>query len=52
VHSQLAKLDVVSREEFETQQLILEKTRSKIDALEAQLAQLETAVNNSTPKSD
>jgi BMFP domain-containing protein YqiC len=52
LHSQLAKLDVVSREEFETQQLILEKTRRKIDALEAQLGQLETALNNSTQKVD
>ncbi|WP_320822442.1 accessory factor UbiK family protein [Reinekea sp.] len=52
VQSQLAKLDVVSREEFETQQLILAKTRRKIEALEVQLGELETALNNSTPKSD
>jgi|TARA_B110000503_G_scaffold43627_1_gene71321 BMFP domain-containing protein YqiC len=52
VHSQLAKLDVVSREEFDTQQLILEKTRRKIDDLEKQLAQLESALDIITHKAD
>jgi BMFP domain-containing protein YqiC len=52
VHSQLAKLDVVSREEFDTQQLILEKTRRKIDDLEKQLAQLESALDTITQKAD
>lgn len=34
VRSQLSKLDMVSREEFETQQMILLRTREKVDALE------------------
>lgn len=35
VRSQLSKLDMVSREEFDTQQMILLRTREKVDALEA-----------------
>lgn len=41
IQSQLNKLDVVSREEFEVQQAILEKTRTQIEQLEKQLAELE-----------
>lgn len=44
MQAQLAKLDVVSREEFEAQQLILEKSRTQIDQLKAQLAELEKKV--------
>ena len=31
------KLDLVTREEFEAQQKVLEKTRKKVEALEAEL---------------
>lgn len=41
IQSQVSKLDVVSREEFEVQQATLEKTRTQIEQLTAQLAELE-----------
>ena len=37
-----AKLDLVTREEFDIQAQVLAKTRSKLDALEARVAELET----------
>lgn len=46
VQSQLSKLDVVSREEFEIQQSILEKTRAQITQLETQLNELESKMKN------
>ncbi|MCC4834663.1 accessory factor UbiK family protein [Shewanella sp. 1_MG-2023] len=41
LQSQLMKLDVVSREEFEVQQHVLLKTREKLEALQAQVEELE-----------
>jgi ubiquinone biosynthesis accessory factor UbiK len=38
----LAKLDLVTREEFEVQQAVLERTREKLKALEARLSELES----------
>ena len=37
----LTRLDLISREEFEIQQRVLERTRAKLDALEKQVAELE-----------
>jgi BMFP domain-containing protein YqiC len=37
----LAKLDLVTREEFEVQRAVLLRTREKLDALERALAELE-----------
>jgi len=37
----LAKVDLVTREEFEVQAAVLARTRAKLEALEARLAQLE-----------
>jgi BMFP domain-containing protein YqiC len=37
-----AKLDLVTREEFDIQAQVLAKTRSKLEALEARVAELET----------
>jgi len=37
----LAKLDLVTREEFEVQRAVLLKTREKLDALEAAVRELE-----------
>lgn len=37
----LSKMDLVSREEFEVQQAVLARSRSKLEALEKQVAQLE-----------
>lgn len=40
VLSTLDKLDIVTREEFETQQKVLQATRAKLDKLEKELEQL------------
>ncbi|PCI41280.1 MAG: hypothetical protein COB51_14120 [Moraxellaceae bacterium] len=40
----LSKLDVVSREDFEIQQAVLLKTRSRLEALEQRLQQLEDQI--------
>ena len=41
LQSALDKLDLVTREEFEVQKGVLSKTRSKLEALEKQVAELE-----------
>ncbi|MBX2882175.1 MAG: accessory factor UbiK family protein [Granulosicoccus sp.] len=41
LQSTLGKMDLVTREEFEVQALVLQKTREKLEALERQLATLE-----------
>lgn len=41
VTSMLAKLDMVSREEFDVQAEVLARTREKLTQLEARLAELE-----------
>ncbi|WP_417344538.1 ubiquinone biosynthesis accessory factor UbiK [Ferrimonas sp.] len=41
LQSQLAKLDMVSREEFDRQSAVLAKTRQMVEQLEARLAELE-----------
>ncbi len=37
-----AKLDLLTREEFENQSEVLARTRAKLDALEARVAELES----------
>ncbi|AJE13938.1 MULTISPECIES: accessory factor UbiK family protein [Stutzerimonas] len=37
----LSKLDVVSREEFDSQMVVLARTRARLEALEAKVAALE-----------
>jgi BMFP domain-containing protein YqiC len=37
----LRQLDLVSREEFEIQRAVLERTREKLEALEARISELE-----------
>jgi len=39
----LSKLDLVTRQEFDVQAGVLSRTREKLDALEARLAELERA---------
>ena len=39
----LSKLDLVTREEFDAQMKVLERTRAKVDALTARLEELERA---------
>ena len=41
LQSAFSKLDLVSREEFDTQMAVLARTRSRLEALEARLAELE-----------
>jgi len=41
LQSQLAQLDLVTREEFDVQSTVLKRTREKLAALEARLAELE-----------
>ncbi len=41
LESQLAKLDLVTREEFEIQKRVLERSREKLERLERQLAEAE-----------
>lgn len=45
LQNQLMKLDLVSREEFEVQQHVLLKTREKLEALQAQVTELEKKLN-------
>lgn len=42
LRASLAKLDLVTREEFEVQEAVLAKTRAKLEALEAKVKELET----------
>ena len=44
LQSKLAKLDLVTREEFDVQTAVLQRTRSKLDALERQVAELEQRI--------
>lgn len=41
---QFARLDLVTREEFDTQRRVLARGREKIDALEQRVAELEAAL--------
>lgn len=43
LESALAKMNLVTREEFEVQQAVLLRTREKLKALEARVAALESA---------
>ncbi len=49
LRSSLSKLDVVTREEFDTQMKVLERTRSKLEALERKVAELEAASGGTAP---
>lgn len=41
LRASLAKLDLVTREEFEVQEAVLARTREKLEALEARLEEIE-----------
>jgi BMFP domain-containing protein YqiC len=45
-----ARLDLVTREEFDVQSELLARTREKLTELEARLAQLEQGATNGTPE--
>jgi BMFP domain-containing protein YqiC len=42
LQAQLAKLDLVSREEFDVQSQVLIRTREKLEAMETRIAALES----------
>lgn len=44
LQSALGKLDLVTREEYEVQKLVLAKTRSKLEELERKVADMEAQV--------
>jgi len=44
LQSALGKLDLVTREEFEVQKAVLAKTRSKLEALEQRVADMEARI--------
>jgi BMFP domain-containing protein YqiC len=46
LQQQLAQLDFVSREEFDIQLRVLQRTRAKLEALESKLDQLEKTLSN------
>ena len=46
LQSALGKLDLVTREEFEVQKMVLAKTRTKLEDLEKRVAALEQPVSN------
>jgi BMFP domain-containing protein YqiC len=45
LQAQLSKLDLVTRQEFDVQAAILERTRAKLAELESQLKELEARVS-------
>ena len=49
MQSAFSKLDLVSREEFDSQMLVLARTRARLEALEAKGAELESKL---TPPAD
>ena len=46
----LGKLDLVTREEFDVQKLVLAKTRSKLEDLEKRVTEMEQQVLNTEDK--
>jgi BMFP domain-containing protein YqiC len=45
-----SRLDLVTREEFDVQAQVLAKTRAKLDALEARVAELEALLKSRAPE--
>jgi len=44
----LKKMDLVTREEFDIQQAVLQRSREKLDALETQISSLEESIRQLT----
>ena len=49
LQSGLAKLDLVTREEFDVQRAVLMRTREKLEELQHAVAELESRVGSGTP---
>lgn len=45
LQSAFGKLDLVSRDEFDSQMVVLARTRARLEALEAKVAELEAKLN-------
>ncbi|WP_347902682.1 accessory factor UbiK family protein [Pseudomonas purpurea] len=45
LQSGFSKLDLVSREEFDSQMVVLARTRARLESLEAKVAELEAKLN-------
>jgi BMFP domain-containing protein YqiC len=45
LQSGFSKLDLVSREEFDSQMVVLARTRARLEALEAKVAEMEAKLN-------
>ena len=46
LHAAFSKMDLVTREEFEVQAKVLQRSREKLEALEKQLAELEAKLKH------
>lgn len=46
LHTAFSKMDLVTREEFEVQAKVLQRSREKLEALEKQLAKLEAKLKH------
>jgi ubiquinone biosynthesis accessory factor UbiK len=49
LRERLSKLDLVTRDEFDAQTRVLERTRARLEALEARLAAMEGTAGGSPP---
>lgn len=47
----LARMDLLSREEFDAQLRVLRRTREKVEALEQRVSELEQRIGADTPES-
>ena len=47
LQSGLERMELVTREEFDLQRAVLERTRAKLEAMEARLAELEKGLSSS-----
>ena len=50
IQAGLARMDVVTRDEFEAQAAVLARTRAKLDQLEQQLAALSAQLDGDAPR--
>jgi len=50
LQSSFARLDLVTREEFDAQAAVLARTREKVDQMEQKLAELEARLAQDAPK--
>jgi BMFP domain-containing protein YqiC len=49
MQSAFARMDLVTREEFDVQTAVLARTRAKVELLEQHVAELEAALKSSSP---